>query len=70
MKKIILLLSFILFMSIACKKEGEVCYKCTDAFGNDLQVVCGKDEQDAFDHSGIIEGIHDINVFRQRCKKK
>jgi len=70
MKKILLILFVILIVIQACKKEGDVCYECKDAQGNYLQDACGKDEQDAFDHSGIIEGVHDINKFRQRCTKK
>ena len=70
MKKIFLILSLILFIVTGCKKEEEVCYECKDAAGNYLQESCGKDEQDAFDNSGVIEGVHDINKFRQRCGKK
>ena len=70
MKRIIFLLSLILLILTACKKDGEVCYECRDALGNYLQESCGKDEQDAFDNSGVIEGVHDINKFRQRCSKK
>jgi len=70
MKTKIFLLSFIFIMSTGCKKEIEVCYECRDSLGNYLQDVCGKDEQDAFDQSGVIEGVHDINKFRQRCQKK
>jgi hypothetical protein len=70
MKKSLLLLFVILIAISACKKEGEVCYECIDAQGNYLQNVCGKNEQEAFDKSGVIGGVHDINVFRQYCKKK
>ena len=65
-----LILTSVLIIFISCKKEGSVCYVCKDASGNYLQESCGKDEQDAFDNSGIIEGVHDINKFRQRCSKK
>jgi hypothetical protein len=72
MKKIIFLLSFILLILTACKKtnENQVCYECKDASGNYLETDCGKNEQEAFDKSGVIGGVHDITVFRQWCKKK
>ena len=70
MQKISLLISFSLLVLSGCKKESNVCYECRDALGNYLQEVCGKDEQDAFDNSGLIEGVHDINKFKQRCQKK
>ena len=57
-------------MVTSCRKEGEVCYECRDAQGTYLNDVCGKDEQDAFDNSGIINGVHNINIFRQYCLKK
>ena len=69
MKKTISLVSLLLVVLISCKKDA-VCYVCKDAAGNYLQESCGKDEQDAFDNSGLIEGVHDINKFRQRCSKK
>ena len=70
MKKSIFLISFVLLASTGCKKDSQACYECKDAVGNSLQEVCGKNEQDAFDNSGIIEGVHDINKFRERCHKK
>ncbi|MEP7256578.1 MAG: hypothetical protein ABI666_12435 [Ferruginibacter sp.] len=70
MRKFIFLISLVLLTSTGCKKEGQVCYICSDALGNPLQETCGKNEQDAFDHSGLIEGVHDIDKFRQRCHKK
>lgn len=70
MKKIITLISLSLIGFTSCKKEPNVCYECKDQSGNFLNEVCGKDEQDAFNKSGIIEGVHNINKFRERCHKK
>jgi hypothetical protein len=71
MRKLFILLSLILIISLGCKKNDTPgCWKCVDASGNYLQDVCGENEQDAFDKSGIIGGVHDINVFRQYCHKK
>lgn len=65
----IILVLGIVFCS--CKKtDTSGCWECKDAAGNSLQTVCGDNEQEAFDKSGVIGGVHDINTFRQYCKKK
>jgi len=70
MKKKFTLIGLIIVILISCKKETQVCYECRDGLGNYLQEVCGKDEQDAFNKSGMIEGVHDLNKFRERCHEK
>ena len=72
MKKYIFLISFILLVSTGCKKDSNTpgCWQCKDALGNDLQEVCGDNEQDAFNKSGIIGGVHTIENFRTYCHKK
>ena len=72
MKKIIYLIIFVLLSSTGCKKTSDTsgCWQCKDAVGNDLQEVCGDNEQDAFNKSGIIGGVHTIESFRLYCHKK
>ena len=60
---------FLLIVFNSCKKDT-ACYECTDPQGNDIGTVCGTDEQDAFNNSGIINGTHNIDNFRKYCKKK
>lgn len=72
MKKIIFTLA-ILFTLSSCKKDNvnsTQCWKCYDQQNNFLQESCGENEQDAFNKSGSIEGVHDISKFRQRCHKE
>ena len=63
------LICFFTISLISCKKETEVCYTCYDNLGNALQTNCGKNEQDAFDKSGVFMGVHTVENFRQYCKK-
>ena len=71
MKKIIVLISFVLLVSTGCKKSDTAgCWQCKDAVGSDLGEVCGNNEQDAFNKSGIIGGVHTIETFRIYCHKK
>ena len=70
----ILAATFILASLISCKKDNQSgaagCWQCNDLLGNNIQVVCGENEQSAFDKSGIINGQNSIENFRIHCKKK
>lgn len=73
MKKNILLLSFTLITLVSCKKNPvntSGCWKCHDDLGNNLQTVCGDNEQDAFDHSGTMNGGHSWTYFQSHCDKQ
>lgn len=72
MKKIILLVSMCLLL-FSCKKEPPAvtpgCWTCIDNTGNMLHVICAENEQDAFDASGLINGVHTLQNFRNHCSK-
>lgn len=70
MKKTLLVLIIGLVTATSCKKDKIDCWDCYDYSGNLIQTSCGTSEQDAFNNSGNINGVHDINTFRQFCHKK
>lgn len=55
----------------SCKKTSAGgCWECNDNLGNPVGVYCGSDEQDAFDHSGTINGVHTLPNFQSHCHKQ
>jgi len=70
MKKLILIM-FVASLASGCKKaDTGGCWECKDAQGNPVNTICADSEQDAFNNSGNINGVHDLSTFRQYCQKK
>lgn len=71
MKKVFILLLSASLFTTSCKKENTSgCWVCQDDIGNYLQTTCGDNEQDAFNKSGMLNGIHTYDNFKQHCHKQ
>lgn len=70
----IVLLTIIISIFCSCKKDdaasnNTVCYTCYDDANNFVQLSCGANEQQAFEASAVINGVHTIENFRKHCRK-
>jgi hypothetical protein len=65
------LISLVIFSMSSCTKDqaGSGCWTCIDNTGTTLQVICAGSEQEAFEKSGLINGVHTIANFRNHCSK-
>ena len=72
MKKSLLGFICIIATIVSCKKtdtDAAGCWQCYDNQGSQLGSYCGNSQEDAFNKSGNINGVHDISNYREFCPK-